>query len=251
MVNIFKMMADAVSAAAQVAAREGLGVAASRVTRQFGDMSQARSFLRQYQNANSVDEVVALVFSTRVVRPLQIPSEITGLANAIKRLQPRRMLEIGTAEGGTLAIFARCATPDATIISVDLPVDAVGGGYRAWREPVYRGFAGPNQTIHLLRRDSHKRETVESVESILRGEKLDFLFIDGDHSYNGAKTDFELYGRLVRSGGLIGMHDIVEAVPDRDFGSHRLWAEVRKSFGAEEFIADPFQTQMGIGLLSV
>ena len=43
-----------------------------------------------------------------------------------------------------------------------------------------------------------------------RGEPLDLLFIDGDHSYDGVRADFELYGRLVRPGGLIALHDVNE-----------------------------------------
>lgn len=34
------------------------------------------------------------------------------------------------------------------------------------------------------------------------------LFIDGDHSYEASKRDFELWSRFVVPGGLIGFHDI-------------------------------------------
>jgi predicted O-methyltransferase YrrM len=40
-------------------------------------------------------------------------------------------------------------------------------------------------------------------------KRLDFLFIDGDHTYEGVKQDFEMYTPLVRKGGLVAMHDIV------------------------------------------
>lgn len=38
-------------------------------------------------------------------------------------------------------------------------------------------------------------------------EKIDFLFIDGDHSYEGAKADVESWLPLLRSGGVLVMHD--------------------------------------------
>jgi cephalosporin hydroxylase len=38
-------------------------------------------------------------------------------------------------------------------------------------------------------------------------ESIDFLFIDGDHSYQGVLTDWLLYAPLVRSGGIIAFHD--------------------------------------------
>jgi hypothetical protein len=37
--------------------------------------------------------------------------------------------------------------------------------------------------------------------------KIDFLFIDADHSYEGVKLDFELYSKLVKKTGIIALHD--------------------------------------------
>jgi hypothetical protein len=37
--------------------------------------------------------------------------------------------------------------------------------------------------------------------------KIDFLFIDGDHSYEGVKKDFELYSTILSDNGIIIIHD--------------------------------------------
>lgn len=37
--------------------------------------------------------------------------------------------------------------------------------------------------------------------------KIDFLFIDGDHSYEGVKSDFELYSKILTPSGIIMLHD--------------------------------------------
>jgi hypothetical protein len=37
--------------------------------------------------------------------------------------------------------------------------------------------------------------------------KIDLLFIDGDHSYEGVKKDFDLYSKIVSPHGLILIHD--------------------------------------------
>lgn len=37
--------------------------------------------------------------------------------------------------------------------------------------------------------------------------KIDVLFIDGDHSYDGVKTDFDLYSKILSDNGLIVIHD--------------------------------------------
>lgn len=40
--------------------------------------------------------------------------------------------------------------------------------------------------------------------------KIDVLFIDGDHSYEGVKKDFELYSKLLSENGVILLHDTDE-----------------------------------------
>ncbi|WP_257666864.1 class I SAM-dependent methyltransferase [Parapedobacter tibetensis] len=40
--------------------------------------------------------------------------------------------------------------------------------------------------------------------------RIDFLFIDGDHSIEGCKTDFDLYSPKIVSGGFIAFHDFYE-----------------------------------------
>jgi len=34
---------------------------------------------------------------------------------------------------------------------------------------------------------------LKKIKAILRDKKVDFLFIDADHSYEGVKKDFEMY----------------------------------------------------------
>jgi len=41
-------------------------------------------------------------------------------------------------------------------------------------------------------------------------ESIDFLFIDGDHSYKGIKADLDNWFHKVKRGGLIGGHDFTE-----------------------------------------
>jgi hypothetical protein len=37
--------------------------------------------------------------------------------------------------------------------------------------------------------------------------KIDLLWIDGDHSYEGVKSDFELYSKILSDNGVIIIHD--------------------------------------------
>ncbi|MEM5831577.1 MAG: class I SAM-dependent methyltransferase, partial [Candidatus Aenigmatarchaeota archaeon] len=156
-------------------------------------------------------------------------------------------MEIGTANGGTLFCFCKLAREDATIISVDLPEGPFGGGYPEWKIPIYQAFTKGNQKLFLLRKDSHNQETLEEVKNILSGNKLDFLFIDGDHTYEGVKKDFEMYSPLVREGGIIAFHDIINKDPLRkDIEVPKFWSVLKNRYRINEIIFDKFNYGRGL-----
>jgi predicted O-methyltransferase YrrM len=59
-------------------------------------------------------------------------------------------------------------------------------------------------------------------------QPIDMLFIDGDHTYEGVKRDFELYRPLLKPGGIIAFHDVLDTPMHRLHGCevHRLWQEL-------------------------
>ncbi|MEM0233191.1 MAG: class I SAM-dependent methyltransferase [Candidatus Nezhaarchaeales archaeon] len=185
------------------------------------------------------------------IQPAQIKEEIVQLLNVLARVRPRVLLEIGTANGGSLFLFCQVAEPDATIISVDLPGGPFGGGYPEWRIPLYKSFAKERQRIHLIRADPHDPKTLEIVKKILGNSKLDFLFIDGDHTYEGVKRDFEMYSLLVRKGGIIAFHDIVEHPPETGCEVSRFWNEIKYSYSYIEIVKSWNQKWAGIGVIYV
>ncbi len=137
------------------------------------------------------------------ITPIQIRSEIIKLLQLVEELRARRILEIGTASGGTLFLLARAAASDASLISVDLPEGPEEGGFPNWRTPLYRSFATAEQNIDLIRVNSHEFKTLDEIKAPLKGERLDVLFIDGDHTYKGVVQDFVTYSPLMRNGGLV------------------------------------------------
>jgi predicted O-methyltransferase YrrM len=180
----------------------------------------------------------------------QVRSEIIGLTKLVGQRQPKTIVEIGTAHGGTLFLWCRLAHPDATIISLDLPGGIHGGGYPYWKSFIYRRFPSASQKLHLLRGDSHKPEMLAQLKSLLPEDgKVDFLFIDGDHTYEGVKSDFEMYSGLVRPGGLIAFHDICKHPEHLNSHVDRYWQEVKSKHHASEFIENPDQGGFGIGTI--
>jgi predicted O-methyltransferase YrrM len=184
-----------------------------------------------------------------LIMPLQVRSEILQLLNVIQLRPPKYVLEIGTSNGGTLFLLSRVAKEDACVISIDLPFGAYGGGYPAWKRPFYKSFAQQDQTIRLIRADSHEPVTREKVAAILQTYKIDLLFIDGDHTYEGVKKDFEMYEPLVKDGGMIVLHDIVPHRQEHGCGVDRYWNEIKKKLKYQEFVENPDQRWAGLGLI--
>jgi predicted O-methyltransferase YrrM len=184
-----------------------------------------------------------------IFTPQQKPTEIRELFRRVQELRPRAVLEIGTNYGGTLFLFCRAAAPDATVVSLDLPGGQFGGGYSALRIPYYRAFAANTQRLRLLRMDSHSARAHKAVRRALAARPLDFLFIDGDHSYAGVRQDFVQYAPLVRPGGLIAFHDVATVAPEIGVGVPQFWQEVKARHEHEEFVEQGEGVAMGVGLI--
>lgn len=184
-------------------------------------------------------------------RPLQKKSEIQRLLQMLSSLQPAVVCEIGAAGCGTTFLLLQAAAQNATVITLDL-------NYTATRQAALENFALSEQRISCLREDSHRPETARSVEGCLEGRRLDLLFLDGDHSYEGVKADFDLYSPLVGPGGVVVFHDIVPDFRSRygfqtasdSGGVPQFWQEIKSSYAdVEEIVEDYEQDGFGIGVL--
>ena len=98
----------------------------------------------------------------------------------------------------------------------------------------------------MIREDSHLVETFKIVENIFEQQPVDFLFIDGDHTYEGVRSDYEMYSKLVKKNGFIAFHDTIYAE-----GVARFWNEIKMQHeNTWEWISDQ-KPQYGIGLLQI
>ena len=88
----------------------------------------------------------------------------------------------------------------------------------------------------------------------------DIIFIDGDHSREAARADYEAYRGLVAPGGFLALHDTHHDHWDKVDGAAVLWPEIEKTYNQTwdiYFEADylPYQKgtknhkQCGIGLV--
>ena len=100
--------------------------------------------------------------------------------------------------------------------------------------------------------DSHEATTLARLQDALGELPIDVLWIDGDHTYEGVRKDVEMYGPLVRRGGIIALHDIQRSDHLSGDRTEVYWAEVKARARTREFIARPGHGQgMGIGIIFV
>lgn len=190
--------------------------------------------------------------------------ELARLLRMLAHPPPRFVLEIGVGQGGSMFAWAQVSARDAHLIGVDdfgtRTRSSVGRLYTATevQERILgTGVVSASRRLTLIPGNSHSDHVKRSVLNTLQGQKLDFLFVDGDHSYEGVWQDFRDYAPLVREGGLIAFHDIVPDFKARcgiDTGTwaggvYKFWAEISQQYRGISIIDKDKQDTCGIGVI--
>jgi predicted O-methyltransferase YrrM len=97
---------------------------------------------------------------------------------------------------------------------------------------------------------SRDEATLDRLQEVLGARKIDFLFIDGDHGYEGVKYDFDHYLPFVSQNGLVALHDVNLPIgPACEVG--KFWKELEVGQHATRAIIGDPPRNMGIGLVAV
>jgi predicted O-methyltransferase YrrM len=198
--------------------------------------------------SSNVNEIVDFSFNNVLIRPKQIKEEMISFLKLINTYNLKRFLEIGTSNGGTLFAVSRVIDDNATIVSIDLSYDKLWGIFNI---KLYNYLGKKEQKLHFFELDSHNLNTLSKIKSIFNNEDIDLLFIDGDHSYDGVKMDFEMYSPLVKKGGIIAVHDIAIHSQESSCEVKRFWDEIKEKYNYIEYINNPKQGCCGIGVLKL
>ena len=153
-------------------------------------------------------EDLAFLFSSNQlnhgVASLQI-DEAALLFRLARDVETGPIAEIGRFKGGSTVVFASALPEGAELWSYDLHValrpDMTGEQLDAELGAALERL-GLSAKVHLLVADSR---TVEPPPA-----PLELLFVDGDHSYEGARADFARWREFVRPRGHLLFHDAVD-----------------------------------------
>lgn len=164
---------------------------------------------------------------------MQIPSEFADFLFHLSRLDIRTAVEIGVMSGASsyliCAVLQR-ANASVDYVMVDIQDNIIG----------YDAFAKRLNLRKLVPATSHK----------CIGQEYDFVFIDADHSYMGAKTDWLNVGRHARKA--VAFHDIhAHEYDDKNGGIVRAWNEIKGALVEDHVVlefAHSATRWMGIGL---
>lgn len=147
----------------------------------------------------------------------------------VRNIKPQIIVELGTYFGTSFSSFCK-AVKDENLTTDLYAVDN-------WEGDEHAGFYGdevlqhvkflmqkyyPEQNTHLL------RTTFDEASTQFNDKTIDILHIDGLHSYEAVKHDFETWSSKVADDGVIILHDILEK--RNDFGVFQLWDELKDRF---------------------
>ncbi|MGK2937018.1 MAG: class I SAM-dependent methyltransferase [Solirubrobacteraceae bacterium] len=153
----------------------------------------------------------------RGLRTLQPPNQFAAYLAFLADREVATYAEIGIADGGSFTTTVTYLEATGHALDHALAIEPT-------YSPGVARFARRHPAVQYLRAKSSD----PVVRAALLERPWDLIFIDGDHSYNGCRSDVE----LARSAGarMIVLHDIVEVTCP---GVGRVWQELRAEHATE------------------
>lgn len=159
-------------------------------------------------------------------------------------MRPKKVVELGTFLGASFFAFCQAVKEFKVTDCSCYAVDTWEGDKHAgeYDNSVYNAVVAAHSYYkdfaYLLRMDFDKASKLDELNDI------DLLHIDGLHTYEAVKNDFDTWLPKMSDNGVIIFHDTAEFKDD--FGVWRLWGEI-----SQKYPSFSFQHGHGLGVLLV
>lgn len=116
----------------------------------------------------------------------------------------KRLVEIGVWHGVTTRLLRQAMAADAVLFAVD-PYPNGRFGFSPQKVIAQRQLKTVDNGILRWLRKTGAEAGHHFAQR--QSEPVDFVFIDGDHSFTGLREDWEAWSGLVSAGGVVALHD--------------------------------------------
>jgi len=163
----------------------------------------------------------------------------------ISEIKPKIIVELGTHTGNSYFAFCQ-SVKEHSLETKCFAVDTWEGDTHSgcYDDSVFQKVLKHN-SAHYLSFSKLLKMYFDDAINLFEDDSIDLLHIDGLHTYEAVKHDFESWLPKVAKGGLVIFHDI--SIKDRDFGVWKYWNDLKNKYP----INYEFNHSNGLGIIQV
>jgi len=148
----------------------------------------------------------------------------------VRNVKPKVIVELGTHKGNSLFSMAQ-AIKDGRLETKLHGIDTWEGDQQAgyYGEDVYNQYQNISKKYYKDVNIVPHKMLFDNAVKEFKNNSIDILHIDGLHTYEAVKHDFETWlPKVKKDTGIIMFHDVCETKDD--FGVYKLWKELKEKY---------------------
>jgi predicted O-methyltransferase YrrM len=153
----------------------------------------------------------------------------------VSNVKPKTIVELGTYKGTSFFAMAQAIKDEGLktkLIGVDTWEGDIHTGF--YQNQIYKDVKKIKSSFYKNVQITLQQMTFDEALKEVKDHSIDVLHIDGLHTYEAVKHDFETWQDKVSETGIILFHDI--HYKKRGFGVYKYWAELKKKYSTLEFM---------------